>query len=172
MEAKLILRYTPEKQDYIRASRALAFKSAWFINLAVVIVVVMAGSGLILASPGIGGEILRNVALVLFVLSLVYMVYFAIAIPIQLGKAYEKREHLRQERVMTFGEDHLHMQIGEGHVDLPYQDLRRIVVGKRYYLLIFEGERKVFPFIPTRGLDEAERQAFMAFFQSKSIPFR
>ncbi len=170
MEQQLTLRYTPEKQDYVRASRTLALKSSWFVYLAVVVLLVLAVSGFILANPGIIGPTIRNIAMILFMVCLVYVIYFILIIPIQLAKAYKTTEHLRQERILIFWDDHLQMHIGEDSVLLPWEDLRRVVAGKKYYLLIFEAEQKVFPFIPKRGLDDGDRQVFLEFFQSKSIP--
>lgn len=170
MEPKLTLYYTPTQRDYVRASRALAMKSSWFLIIAVIILAVLAGSAVILVNPGIGGPTMRNAALITFLVCLVYVVYFIFLIPIQLGKAYKTNEHLRQERILSFYDDHLHMRIGTGGVELPWKNLQRVVDGQNYTLLIFEGEQKVFPFIPKRAFDEGSKPAFLAFFQSKSIP--
>ena len=170
MEHQLTLRYTPEKQDYVRASRALALKSSWFVYLALLILLVLAGSGFILVNPAIVGPMIRGIAVILFVVCLVYVIYFVFIIPIHLARAYKRTEHLRQERILIFWKDHLQMEIGGGSLSLSWEDLRRVVAGKKYYLLIFEDEQKVFPFIPRRGLDDGDRRAFLEFFQSKSIP--
>lgn len=169
METKLTLHYTPAKRDYVRASRALAMKSSWFLILAVMILLVLAGSAVILVSPGFGGETLRNIALITFLVCLVYAGYFIFIIPIQLGKAFKTNEHLQQERILSFHDDHLHMRIGTGSVELPWENLQRVVDGGKYYLLIFEGDEKVFPFIPKRAFDESTREAFLEFFHAKSI---
>ncbi len=169
MEQKLTIRYTPEKRDYVRASRALAMKSTWFIYVALVILLVLAGSGIILANPEMVAPSLRGIATILFLMCLVYVIYFVFIIPIHLAKAYKTNKHLQQERILVFWDDHLQMRIGKSSVSLNWEDLKRLVAGKNYYLLVFEGEEKVFPFIPKRDLDENDRQAFLEFFQSKSI---
>ena len=170
VEPRLTLRYTPEKRDYVRASRTLAIKSSWFLILAVVILLVLAGSAVILVNNDFGGPVLRNVALILFLACLVYIVYFLFLIPIQLGKAYQANEHLQQERNLVFWNAHLEMEIGGGSVELPWKDLKRVVDGGNYTLLIFEGDQKVFPFIPKHAFDDRTKKAFLDFIQSKSIP--
>jgi len=170
VEPRLTLRYTPEKRDYVRASRTLAMKSSWFLILAVLILLVLTGSAVILLNTDFGGPALRNVALILFLACLVYVIYFLFLIPIQLGKAFQANQHLQMERILVFGDAHLEMKIGEGSVELPWKDLKRVVDGENYTLLIFEGDQKVFPFIPKYAFNDRTKQAFLDFIRSKTIP--
>lgn len=170
MEKQLTLQFTPEKRDYARASRALAVKSPWFIYAALVILLVLAGSGFILANPGIAGTTIGGIAMILFMVCLVYIIYFVFIIPIHFSQAYKNTEHLRQERILIFRERNLLMKIGKDSVSLPWDDLKRVTLDSHYYILLFEGDKKVFPFIPRRGLDDEDQRAFLEFFQSKSIP--
>jgi hypothetical protein len=170
VEPRLTLHYTPEKRDYVRASRTLAMKSSWFLVLVVLILLLLAGSAVILVNTDLGGPALRNVALILFLACLVYVIYFIFLIPIQLGKAYQANDHLQQQRTLVFWDAHLEMIIGERSVELHWKDLKRVVDGGNYTLLIFEGDQKVFPFIPKQAFDDRTKQAFLGFIQSKSIP--
>lgn len=171
MEPLITIQYTPEKRDYVRASRLLARNSPWFLVVAVVVLLAMLGSAVILMVPRVGGGTLRQVAPIVLLVSLVYSVYFLFLIPLQLGRAFKSNEHLRMERTLTFLATHLHMQIGGQSVDLPWDTLQRVIDGGEYFLLIFQGDEQVYPFIPGRALaDPSTRAAVLAFFRAKSIP--
>lgn len=171
MKPILTLRYEPEKGDYISAARILARNSPGFMIVAGVILFAMAGSAAVLVFPEIGGEALRNIATIIFLFSLVYVLYFLFLIPFQLSRSYKANAHLRNERQLTFFESHLLMSMGQQSIELPWEGIKRVVDGGTYYLLIFQGDEKIYPFIPGRAFkDEKEKQAFLVFLQSKSIP--
>lgn len=170
MEPRLIIRFTPEKQDYVRASRILAQKSPWFLVLAGLILLAIISSALLVLFPGLGGENLRSIAHIVLLTGIVYLLYYLFMIPWQLGRAYKATEHLRMERTLTFYDTHLAMGFGERGVDLPWENLQKVVDGGDYYLMIFKGNQLVYPFIPGRAVADAHtREALLAFFWEKSI---
>lgn len=171
MDPILTIRFTPEKRDYVRASRVLSKKSTGFMIVAGMIVLAVIGSAFVLAQPGFGGNAIQRAAPIVFVVGLVYILYFLFAVPYQLGRAYRTKEHLRMERIMIFLDEHLQMEIGGQSLELPWEDLHRVIDGGNYYLMIFQGDRQLFPFIPGRAIaDENTRQALLAFLKAKSIP--
>jgi hypothetical protein len=171
MEPRLTIRFTPEKGDYVRASRTLAKKSLWFLVLAGVILLAVIGSVLLVIFPGFGGENLRSIAHIVLVAGVVYLLYYLFMIPWQLGRAYKANEHLRMERTLTFFDTHLTMGFGERGVDLPWENLQKVVDGGDYYLMMFKGDQLVYPFIPGRAVPDAlDREALLTFFREKSIP--
>lgn len=170
MEPRLTIRFTPEKGDYVRASRTLAQKSPWFLVLVGLILLAVIGSALLVIFPGVGGENLRSIAHMVLVVGVVYLLYYLFVIPWQLGRAYQANEHLRMERTLTFFDTHLRMGFGERGVDLPWENLQKVVDGGDYYLMMFKGEQLVYPFIPGRAVPEAhDREALLSFFGEKSI---
>ncbi len=171
MEPILTLQYTPEKRDYVRASRVLARKSPWFLIVGAVILVAMLGAAVILILPGVGSDGLRQTAPVVLVASLGYALYFLLLIPIQLGRAYQSNPHLRMPRILTFFDSHLEMRIGEQSVELPWAILQQVIDGGDYLLMLFKGDQQVFTFIPNRAVDDGlTRQVVIGFFKAKSIP--
>lgn len=171
MEPILTIQYTPEKRDYVRASRVLARKSPWFLFVAVILLLAMIGSAVILIVPSVGSNTLERFAPIVLLVSLVYALYFLFLIPLQLGRAFKSNEHLRMTRTLTFLDSHLHMQIGEQSVDLRWDALQRVIDGGEYFLLIFQGDEQVYPFIPTRAIaDIYTKNSLFAFFRAKSIP--
>jgi hypothetical protein len=171
MEPKLTIHFTPEKGDYVRASRTLAQKSPWFLALAGLILLAVIGSALLVIFPGLGGENLRNIAHIVLVAGVVYLLYYVLMIPWQLGRAYQANEHLRMERTLDFFDTHLRMGFGDRGVDLLWENLRKVVDGGDFYLMIFKGDQLVYPFIPGRAIPALyDREALLAFFGEKSIP--
>lgn len=171
MEPILTLQYTPEKRDYVRASRVLARKSPWFLIVGVVILLAMLASVVIMIMPDVGSDGLRRTAPVVLVASLGYALYFLLFIPIQLGRAYRSNEHLRMARILTFFDTHLEMRIGEQRVELPWAILQQVIDGGDYLLMLFKGDQQVFPFIPNRAFDDGHtRQTVIDFFKAKTIP--
>jgi hypothetical protein len=170
MEPRLTIRFTPEKGDYVRASRTLAQKSPWFLVLAGLILLAVIGSALLVIFPGLGGENLRSIAHIVLVVGVVYLLYYLLMIPWQLGRAYQANEHLRMERTLSFFDTHLRMAFGERGVDLPWENLEKVVDGEEYYLMIFKGDQLVYPFIPGRAVpDRRDREVLLAFFEEKEI---
>lgn len=98
MEEPLLIRYIPEKDDYLQASRALAYKSTAFKVLAAVILVAMLAALVVLIFPGIGNPTWESIALILVVVGAFYIVYYFVIIPFQFSRAFKKNEYLRQER--------------------------------------------------------------------------
>ena len=171
MEPRLTIRFTPEKHDYVRASRTLAQKSPWFLFLAGLILLAVIGSALLVIFPGLGGENLRSIAQIVLLVGVVYLLYYLFLIPWQLGRAFKANEHLRLERTLSFFDTHLRMGFGERGVDLAWENLQKVVDGGDYYLMIFKGDQLVYPFIPGRAVPDAhDREALQAFFGEKSIP--
>jgi hypothetical protein len=171
MEPRLTIRFTPEKEDYVRASRTLAQKSPWFMALAGLILLAVIGSVLLVIFPSLGGENLRSMAHIVLLVSVVYLLYYLFMIPWQLGRAYHANEHLRLERTLSFFDTHLRMGFGDRAVELPWENLQKVVDGGDYFLMMFKGDQLVYPFIPGRAItDMRDREVLLAFFGEKSIP--
>ena len=171
MERVLTLVFTPEKRDYVRASRVLSKQSKWFLVLSAVILLVGIGSGVLLLFPGLAGVDLQGVAPFVFIGSVVYMLYILWLIPLQLKRAYRTNPHMRLTRTLTFFESYLNLHMGEENVYLPWENLRQVIDDGNYLLLLFKGDQQVFPFIPGRAFDPlSSREQVLKFFRDKSIP--
>jgi len=171
MALPISFRYNPEKQDYIHASRMLALHSRGFLALAVVVIIGMLASAVVLLLPDFGDVLWRNGAVVMLMVGLFFLVYFWGLIPIQLARAYKTTEHLRTERELTLTEKHIRMRVGDDIMELPWANLQKVVYSNHYYLFIFVAENRIYPFIPSRALqDEAEEQALKDLLAEKAIP--
>ena len=171
MEPRLTLGFTPEKRDYIRASRILSKKSPWFLVLAVIIVLLAIVSGILLIFPGLAGNYLQRMAPFNLVAGMVYLLYVLFLIPMQLSKAYQTKPHLSMPRTLFFYDSHLSMRVGDQSVDLPWENLRKVIDGGNIFLMLFQAEEQVFLFIPARAIThQVTRDAVLMFFREKSIP--
>ena len=168
----LTLQFTPEKRDYVHASRTLAKKSPVFLILVGLFLLGMMGSVLILVFPGwIGAENLVNTARIILIVGGVYALYYLFMIPWQLGRAYQANEHLRLPRTLIFLNDRLRMGIGSQWVDLSWDKLEKAIDGGDTVLLVFKGNEKIYPFIPERAfVDDGTKTALIELIKVKSIP--
>ena len=171
MDEPLVIRYTPDKGDYLQASRALAFKSTAFKVLAGVIIFAMLGALVVLIFPGIGNPTWENIALVFLVVGAFYIIYYLVIIPFQFSRAFKKNIYLQQERTYTFMDDTIRLRIGENENDMGWENIQKAVNSKDFYLLINTMEGQGYPIIPKRAFTETATEArFLELLASKSIP--
>jgi hypothetical protein len=171
MQDSLEIRYTPEEKDYIRASRTLATRATAFWILAAVIGVVTLAAGAVLVFPGLGRPEWRNVAVVLLLVGAFYVIYYLVFIPWQLKRAYKSNEYLQRERKLRFSKNSVVMQIGDRGSDMAWEHFTRVIDAGDFYLLLYEAEDKIYPFIPKAAFEDEEAEAyFLALLAEKSIP--
>jgi hypothetical protein len=171
MEAPLIIRFKPDKQDYVRASRTLASKSPTFVILAAVIGLMMIGAVVVLVVPSVGDASWANIALVALFVGVFYVLYYFLIIPWQLARTFKGNDYLQTERIFRFSDAHITMNVGNRSSDLPWENFEKVIEGPELYLLIYRSDERVYPFIPKRAFeDEAAELAFRQNFVAKSIP--
>lgn len=171
MDSPIKLRYTPKKQDYIRASRVLAKNTPTFLVLAAVILIAMVAAAVVLIVPGLGNISWRNIAIVVLLAGSFYTIYYLAFIPYQLTQAFKKNEYLQKERVFTITEQNVHMRIGDRETDLEWEYIKKVIDGGTFYLLIYKADQNVYPFLPKRAFnDPLAEQSFLQLLESKSIP--
>ena len=164
------VRFTPEKNDYIRASRVLASKSTGFLVLAGVMILVMLGSAVILIFPSIGNAVWRNAASITLLVGVFYIIYYLALIPLQLSRAYQKNETMRTERTIIFSDAHVMLTIGDQSRNMRWENIQKAVDGGDFYLLLYKGEEEIYPFVPKASFaDQAAQEAFLALLEAKSI---
>ena len=166
----LTIKYLPEARDYVRASRALAKKSTSFIIMAVLLILAMAAAAVILLLPSVGEENWDNIALILLVVGVFYIIYFFAVIPWQLRRAYKKNDHLQVERQFVLKEDVIGIKVGEEGTELELDKIEKVVDTDDLYLLIYKNKQKLYFFIPDRAFSaEASEESFLAYLEEKSI---
>jgi len=166
----LTIKYNPEAQDYVRASRALAKKSTSFVIMAVLLLLAMAAAAVILLLPSVGEESWDNIALILIVVGVFYIIYFFAVIPWQLRRAYKKNEHLQVERQFTLNDESIGIRVGNDGTELRLDKLEKVVKDDDLYLLVYKDNQKLYFFIPERAFTEdATEEAFLAYLREKSI---
>jgi hypothetical protein len=168
---KIIIEYTPEKNDYIQASKVLAKKTPSFRILAGIILLVAATSIVILFIPSLRYTGWLNVATVTLLVCAFYIFYYLVLIPYQLSRSYQRSDSLKMNRRFTLGDEHVLMEIGENSSILPWEKFQKVMEGKEIYLLVFMDENRIYPLLPKRSFpDEATRDAFLNLIKSKSVP--
>ena len=171
MELPIHLRYTPEKKDYVRASRVLARNTPGFMVIAVVILLAMTAAAVILLIPGVENATWRNVALVVLLVGAFYIIYYFVFIPLQLYKAYKTNPYLQKEREFTFTDEQIIMEIDDKVTQLDWDHFQKVIDGGSFYLLIYQAEERVYPFVPKDAFeDQRAHDAFLQLLESKSVP--
>lgn len=173
METPLQIRFTPDKNDYIHASRALASKTPTFIVMAVIIGLIMVSAVLVLLFPDFGDGNFTSAALVTLLVGGFYVLYYLFLIPWQLARTFKKDVYLQKERIFTFFDAHVTMQVEDKSSDLVWENFEKVVEGKVLYLLIYKADQRVYPFIPKRAFsDPAAEEAFKEILAEKSVPLK
>lgn len=166
----LTLSYRPEAKDYVRASRVLAMKSTSFIIMAVLLILSMVAAAVVLLVPSIGAQNWDNIALILLVVGVFYIIYYVAIIPWQLKRAYKKNEHLQGERQFILKDESIGVSIGGEGTDFDLNNLERVVDADDLYLLIYKNKQKYYFFIPERAFNEdGTEEAFLEYLKAKSI---
>lgn len=173
MDAPLVIRFTPDRKDYILASRMLATNSTGFMIMAGLILLAMIAAAVVLIFPAVGTAVWRNTAFVVLLVGAFYIVYFLAIIPWQLSRTYKSNEYLQKARTLTFSESGVTMAVGGNTSNLLWENFKHVINGSGFYLLVYVGENRVYPFIPKRAFTaEASEEAFLALLEEKDIPLR
>ena len=170
MDTPLQIRFDPGKTDYIHASRALASKSTIFIVLAVFTVLVMILSAVLLIFPSLGGGDFINAAILALIIGGFYFIYYIFLIPLQLSRTYAKNDYLQDERIMTFYDDHITMQVGSHTSEMDWGNVEKVMAGKYLYIIAYKAQEKIYPFIPKTAFGDSDKEkAFLELLKEKSI---
>lgn len=170
MDTPLQIRFKPGKTDYIHASRALASKSTIFIVLAAFTIIVMVLSAVLLIFPSIGGGDFMTAAILALVIGGFYFIYYFFLIPLQISRTYAKNDYLQDERIMTFFDNHLTMQVGSHSSDLDWENVENVMNGKFLYIIAYKAQEKAYPFIPKSAFSEpGMEENFLELLKVKAI---
>lgn len=171
MDLPIEIRYTPKRKDYVHASRVLARHTPGFLIIATVILLVMAIAVVILIFPEVGNATWRNIALVALLVGAFYVVYYFLFIPLQLSKAYKTNEHLQMERKFIFTDERVLMEIGDNATEFKWENFQKVIEGDGYYLMIFQADERVYPFVPKDAfVDQEVQDSFLQLLAHQSIP--
>lgn len=173
MTDSLVLEFTPEKTDYVRASRMLSTKTPIFLITAVIMGIITLGALTLLIFPEIGDPSWRGIAVVFLITGGFYLVYFTFLIPVQLKNAFKKNKYLQERREFTFTNENITMEIGENTSTLAWENVKKLIQSKGTYLIMYQADQRFFPFIPERAFaDRAAEDGFLDYFKNKSIPIK
>lgn len=173
MTQSLVLEFTPEANDYVRASRMLSTKTPVFLITSALMVLITLGSLVLLIFPEIGDPSWRGIAMVFLITGAFYLIYFVFIIPMQLKGAFKKNEYLQIKRKFTLTDENIIMTIADKTSTLEWENIKRLVKSQGSYLILYQADERFFPFIPNRAFaDQAAEDAFLDFFKRKSIPVK
>lgn len=173
MGSPLTIKFTPDKNDYLRASRALANKTPVFIVLAIITVLLMIGALVVLIVTSIGDSTWNNVAIISLVIGAFYLVYYFVLIPMQLGRSFKSDELLQKERVLVLDEKGLTMTLEDRRSDMVWENFEKLMDSKSLYLMIYKADERLYPFVPKRAFETRESEAaFRQFFSEHDIPIK
>lgn len=173
MQKEMILTYLPEKKDYIKASRTLALKTTSFIIIGLLIFIVAVASVLVLIVPDLSAGSLRSAAFLGLALGAFFIINFWLIIPYQLSKAFKSNETLRKERRLNINDSGLTMHIGENADEFSWDKFQRVIENDGFYLMIYQADEPVYPFIPKRAFEKTgSKEDFLAFLEEKAIPVK
>jgi hypothetical protein len=173
MENKLVIRFTPEKEQYVRATRILARKSPGFMALAAVLALAVIASAVILIFPGVGQQSWNSIALMVVLVGAFYLFYFTILVPMQFSANYKKNEYLQMEREFIISDEQMIMNVGDKTSNLQWENFQKVLDGKDLYLLIYKAQERFYPFIIKSAFeDQKSLDAFLSLLSEKSIPVK
>lgn len=169
----LQVKFTPNRKDYIRASRLMALKTPIFIVLVVVTVIIIVGSLIGLVFQLFPDPTWNNVAFISLLVGGFYIVYYFIVTPAQLTKMINKNEALQKERKITFSETEVDLMIGRNTSRLPWDNFVHVFNGKTMYIMVYEEDKKTYPFLPKRAFtDPGSEKAFLQLLEERNIPVK
>jgi len=158
MDVPLVIQFTPDRKDYIRASRTLATNSTGFIIIAAVIILVMTAAAVVLVFPSIVNDAIRSGAVFAFLGGAFLIFYYLTFIPLQMSRAYKSNEYLRLERRLTFRESNVVMQVGDNISNLSWDKF---------------DDNSVYPFIPKSAFTtDTSEEEFLGLIEEKGIPIK
>ncbi len=170
MTQPLILDFTPEKNDYVHASRMLSTKTPVFLITSVLMLLITLGSLILLIFPEIGDPSWRGIAVVFLITGAFYILYFVFLIPFQLKSAFKKNAYLQEPRKFTFKDENIVMTVSENTTVLEWENVKKLIQSNGSYLIMYQDRERFYPFILGRAFDDkAAEAAFLDFFKSKSI---
>ena len=166
----LTLRFTPEAEDYVKASRTLATNSKTFIIMGGLLLVGMLGAIVVLLLPSIENPGWKNMAMIFLVVSGFYVIYYFFIIPFQLKRSYKKQAHLKTDREITLQDKQISIRIGKGDISLDWENLERVIDANDFFLMIYKDQQKIYFFVPERAFNQdVTKDAFMDVLKAKSI---
>lgn len=164
------INYTPEKKDYIQASRTLALKTPIFLILAGIVLVALIASAVILLLPSLRNSNWQRIATVVLLVGVFYLLYYLLFIPFQLSQSYKGNPNLQVERQIRLTEERILMIIGDRTTELDWKYVQKVVEGKELYLIIYRDRNQIYPLLPKRAFKDAgEEDAFLEILEQKSL---
>ncbi len=171
METPIKIRFSPERKEYIQASRLLAGKTQSFLIMAGMMGLLTIVSIVILALPSQTPSTWQNIAAIVCLVSGFFLIYYVVFIPFQLMRSYKKDPFLRETRILTFGDKKVRMTIGEKSMDMDWEDVHRVIQSRHLFLMIYKGDEDIYPFIPKRAFeDQSQLETFLQVLEKNTIP--
>ncbi|MBG0787683.1 MAG: YcxB family protein [Anaerolineaceae bacterium] len=151
----------------------MAIKTPIFVVLVVVTVIIILGSLIGLVFQLFPDPTWNNVALVSLLVGGFYVVYYFIVTPAQLTKKINQNEALKKERKITFGETEVDLMVGRNTSRLPWENFVHVLNGRQMYIMVYEEEKKIYPFLPKRAFTEPDAEkAFLQMLDEHEIPLK
>jgi len=173
MENSMVVRFTPQKEQYVRATRILARKSPGFMVLVAILALAVIASAVILIFPGIGQQSWNSVALMVILVGAFYLFYFTVLVPMQFSKNYQKNKYLQMEREFIISDEKMIMNVGDKSSDLQWENFIKVLEDDDFYLLLYKAQERFYPFITKSAFEDQESlDAFLSLLAEKSIPVK
>ncbi len=170
---RLVIKFTPDRKDYVRASRVLASRSTGFLLIVVVTILAMVASVVIILFPSIADASLRNIAFIVLLVGVFYIVYYLVFIPMQISRTFKSNEDLQKERKLTFTDSDVIMQIDDQALKMDWAKIRNVVDRKGFFLLVYVADERIYPFIPGHAFEaEGSEAQFRDLLKEKNVPVK
>jgi len=169
-DESLVIKFTPDRKDYVRASRVLASRSSGFLLIVVVTLLAMIASVVIILFPSIADASLRNIAIIVLAVGAFYIIYYLVFIPMQISRTFKSNEDLQKERQLTFTDSGVTMQIDDQALKMDWAKIRNVVDRKGFFLLVYIADQRIYPFIPGHAFEaEGSEAQFRDLLKEKNI---
>jgi len=173
MERTINVQFTPEKKDYVRATRVLARKSPGFMVMAVILAVTVVASAVVMFVPGVGDPSWDSIALVILMVGAFYLLYFIAIVPFQFTQSYKKNKYLKLERKFTISDEEMVMEVGDRSTTFDWENFQKVIDGGDFFLMLYKEQERIYPFLPKEAFEsKSDLDAYLDLLQEKSIPLK
>ncbi len=159
MSLPVVLRFTPNKQDYTKVLRLFFItRTSTQISLGFLVI----AFGLIVYTVASQGTTPSIFQVLWLLLPPLFVLYVFLIQPARMASQAVKNEQLVAETTWEVGDNGVEISSRFGSTHMDWANLQRLVTTKEYFLLLSKVNKNAFRFLPLRAFSsDEEKQQFL-----------